>query len=472
MPCSHPTSTPDNPDLIRQLLRQLETQTQLARSAVRGMQRAMKQLEKERAEHQKNEPAFLPTDEDFEDSPEESEEERRTKEAEEKQHFTQAQQKRLDYLRRLFRHYPLCPEDERGSAPDIEAHVLGEDIRELYPLTESMFRVLLRRDFSPEAEQCYLSHNMHRTVYERIVNYYVVAVRHDALTFAEPELLAAAEELENQEKAAAANKALRALAPTSGDFRLQGRADIEEFFNREVVDIVNNHAAYRALGIDFPQSFVLEGPPGCGKTYAVNRLAEHLNWHTNRIDSSAIGSSYVHGTARLIEEKFDEAEKHAPSLLIIDEMDAFMPDRAGCHNSDSHSIEEVAAFLRRLQTAAEKHILVIGMTNRKDVIDPAILRTGRFGAHLTVAMPSCEEVEAVLAHALSTRSHEAFPLRPIAEQLLNRPLSDITHLVDRAAMHTARHHRTSITAADLTAALAQLQALTNTPPRRSMGFAS
>lgn len=466
MPCAQPTSAPDNSALIQQLLQQLDTQTKLARSALRGMQRAMKQLEKERAEQRKNELTL--DDDDFELPSIESEEARRAREEAEKKEFAEAEEKRRQYLLRLYKNFPLCPEDERGESPCIEAYVLEEDIRELYPMTDSLFRALLLRDFCPEIEQCYRSRNMHRMVYERIVSYYKISVRHDALTFQEEELLTAARELELNQQAEQAT----AVHPTAGVFRLQGRCEIEEFFNREIVDIVNNHAAYSALGIDFPQSVLLEGAPGCGKTYAVNRLAEHLGWHTVRIDSTTIGSSYVHGTARLIEEKFDEAEKHAPALIIIDEMDAFMPDRADCRNSDSHTIEEVAAFLRRLQTAAEKHILVIGMTNRKNAIDPALLRTGRFGAHLTVAMPSCEEVEAVLAHALSTRAHDDFPLRPYAEQLLNRPLSDITHAVDRAAMHTARHHRTAITETDLTAAISQLQTLTNPPTHRSMGFAA
>lgn len=464
---SQPSAGTPTPDLVQQLLQQLDTQTKLARAAVRGMQRAMKQLEKERAEHTHS----VLDDDPFSDPeprkhrPLSEEEEAHNRETERRLSEDILRTKR-EYITRLFHFYPEC--EAGGHSPRIEAHLLIEREENLYPMTESFFRALLLRDFPPAMEKAYRRRVLQRNVYESLVDYCEVAVRREILSFQDEELCAKARELEEQEHTAAPD----ALEPTSGPFRLKGRTELEEFINREVVDIVNNHAAYRALGIDFPQSFVLEGPPGCGKTYAVEQLAKHLRWHIVRIDSSTIGSTYVHGTAKRIEKQFEEAEANAPSLVIIDEMDAFMPDRASCGGNDQHLVEEVASFLRRLQAAAEKHVLVVGMTNRKNSIDPALLRTGRFGAHLTVAMPSCEEVEAVLAHALSTRAHDAFPLRPIAEQLLNRPLSDITHLVDRAAMHTARHHRTSITSSDLTAALAQLQATTNTPPRRSMGFAA
>lgn len=281
---------------------------------------------------------------------------------------------------------------------------------------------------------------------------------------------------EVEEKAAAFAEAIkeqsiRTLQPSPGVFRLPGRQELEQFFNDHVVDLVNNHAAYRALGIDFPASFILEGPPGCGKTYAVERLAEHLGWPTHRITSGTIGSTYIHGTAKKIEEVFDSAAKDAPSIVIIDEMDAFMSERPRNDQSGEHRCEEGASFLRCLQDAARKRILVIGMTNLMENIDPAIKRTGRMGTHISVGMPSQVEVEAVLLGELAHRAHEEFAPEPLVRRLLDRPLSDITAAVNTAAMAAARARRTTITAADLHSAITTLDTRCHTPKRRSLGFA-
>lgn len=228
------------------------------------------------------------------------------------------------------------------------------------------------------------------------------------------------------------------------------------------------------MGIGFPKPFILEGAPGCGKTYAVEALAKHLNWYTIHLTASNVGSEMVHKTPKLIEEKFEEAAKHAPAIIIVDEMDAFMPDR-GSKAGDHHAVvEEVSSFLKCLQTAAEKRVLVVGMTNYLRRIDPAILRTGRMGTHLSVGMPDAEEVESVLAYELSKRPHAAFALRPVAEQLLGRPLSDVSFVVEKAARTAVRNGHPQVEYGDVTAAMALLPCIAATPevaPRR-IGFAA
>jgi cell division protease FtsH len=89
-------------------------------------------------------------------------------------------------------------------------------------------------------------------------------------------------------------------------FELAGRPDLERFLNEHVIDIVENHERYKALGIDFPSAIVLHGPPGCGKTFAVERLVAYLGWPLFEIDASSVGSPYIHETSRKVAEVFEK----------------------------------------------------------------------------------------------------------------------------------------------------------------------
>lgn len=91
--------------------------------------------------------------------------------------------------------------------------------------------------------------------------------------------------------------------------------------------IVADEERYAAMGIGFPGGIILEGPTGCGKTYAVERLAEHLGWPSFSIEASSVASPYIHETSRKVAEIFSEAMKAAPAVVIIDEMDAFLASR-------------------------------------------------------------------------------------------------------------------------------------------------
>lgn len=359
------------------------------------------------------------------------------------------------------------PTAKFGDTPRFEEYVEQYEPEGLRNVSAYLFIALLKRDAGENIAQMYMARTLPRFAFSRIVRVYNRAAAEDALNITD-DLRAAAEEIRREIETKAC-----LLAPTAGKFRLRGRAELELFLNEHVVDLVNNHAVYRALGIDFPQPFILEGTPGCGKTFAVERLAEHLGWNLVRITSDSIGSSLVHGTAKKIEEAFAEAVHKAPTLMVIDEMDAFMPNRAAVSEHNTHSKEEVGCFLKLIQTAAEKHVLVVGMTNLLQSIDPAILRTGRMGTHIKVDMPSLTEVEDVLRYALEKRPHEDFALTPYAEQLLNRPLSDVTCAADEAAMHAARERRTTLTEADLAAALQRLQQRSAPKEeRRPIGFAA
>lgn len=216
-------------------------------------------------------------------------------------------------------------------------------------------------------------------------------------------------------------------------FTLPGRTELEQFFNDHIVDIVLHQEQYARMGISFPGATVLYGPPGCGKTFAVEKLAAYLNWPQFIIDSSTIGSSFIHDTSKKIAEIFKAAMEAAPSIIVIDEMEAFLSDRSGSNVTGTHHVEEVAEFLRRIPEATAKGVLVFAMTNLIDSIDPAILRRGRFDHIVEVKMASKEEISLLLQTKMSDLPvDDTVDISFIAGQLAGRPLSDVTFVLREA----------------------------------------
>lgn len=235
-------------------------------------------------------------------------------------------------------------------------------------------------------------------------------------------------------------------------FELPGRPELEDFFNEHVVDIVQNRERYKALGIDFPSAIVLHGPPGCGKTFAVERLVDFLGWPSFQIDASSIASPYIHETSRKVAEVFDKAMENAPSVLVIDEMEAFLADRE--MGSGHHRVEEVAEFLRRIPEATKMGVLIVAMTNRVDMIDPAILRRGRFDHVIKVDYAEEEEILSLLAKLLDTLPTSAdVDVHPLAKDLAGRPLSDVTFVVREGARLAARSGKNRLDQESLLSAL-------------------
>jgi SpoVK/Ycf46/Vps4 family AAA+-type ATPase len=254
-------------------------------------------------------------------------------------------------------------------------------------------------------------------------------------------------------------------------FRLFGRAGLEAFFQEHVIEIVRDKARYKALGIDFPSPTILHGPPGCGKTFAVDRLIEYLGWPSFRIEASTIASPYIHETSRKVSEMFEVAIKSAPSVLVIDEMEAFLAEREGGGGGGHHRVEEVAEFLRRIPEATRNEVLVIGMTNRLDMIDAAIMRRGRFDHVIPLDFPDEDEVGGLLAHLLADLpKSENVDTARLAEALAGRPLSDVAFVVREGARLSARAGAQELGQQYLLAALKATPSRQEAHATRRMGF--
>ncbi|MDD4767081.1 MAG: ATP-binding protein [Desulfotomaculaceae bacterium] len=240
-------------------------------------------------------------------------------------------------------------------------------------------------------------------------------------------------------------------------FSLPGRPYLENLFNENIIDIVVNEEKYKKMGIDFPPAIILHGPPGCGKTFAVDRLVEFMDWPGFPINSGTIGSPYVHDTSRKISSVFDKAIENAPSIIVIDEMESFLTKRDYGLQSGLHHLEEVAEFLRRIPEAAKNKVLVIAMTNMINSIDPAILRRGRFDHIIEVKMPSQKEVSILLTSLLSkVPSAKDLNIKDLSLKLEGRPLSDVAFLLREAGRLAVKHNKEEIDNVALTSAFALL----------------
>ena len=235
-------------------------------------------------------------------------------------------------------------------------------------------------------------------------------------------------------------------------FELAGRPELAAFFNEHIVDIIQHSDRYKALGIEFPSAVILHGPPGCGKTFAVERLVDFLGWPSFQIDASSVASPYIHETSKKVAQVFDTAMENAPSVLVIDEMEAFLADRE--MGSGHHRVEEVAEFLRRIPEAVKSDVLIIAMTNRIEMIDPAIQRRGRFDHLIKVDFASEVEVQALLDKLLSSLPKQVdVDTKPLAKELAGRPLSDVSFVVREGARLAARGGKDRLDQSSLLAAL-------------------
>ena len=238
----------------------------------------------------------------------------------------------------------------------------------------------------------------------------------------------------------------------------------------EIKDFLKDPSRYKALGARIPRGVLLYGPPGTGKTFAVERLVDFLGWPSFQIDASSVASPYIHETSKKVAQVFDKAMENAPSVLVIDEMEAFLADRE--MGSGHHRVEEVAEFLRRIPEAVKNEVLIITMTNRIDMIDPAIQRRGRFDHVIKVDFASEIEVQSLLDKLLSALPKESdVDSKPLAQELAGRPLSDVAFVVREGARLAARSGKDRLEQASL------LAALRTTPAReregsekRSIGF--
>lgn len=213
---------------------------------------------------------------------------------------------------------------------------------------------------------------------------------------------------------------------------IAGMEDLKRILNDDVVGALKDREQYEEYGLEIPNGMLLYGPPGCGKTFMAERFAEEVGLNFRSLKPSDFASIYVHGAQEKIGQLFDEARKEAPSVLFLDELDAILPNREnGLHHSYASEVNE---FLAQMSNCSQDGIFIIGATNRPELIDPAILRTGRMDKVVYVGPPDFAARKAMFQLHLTGRPCEAsIDLDDIAGLTDGRVSSDIKFLVNEAA---------------------------------------
>ena len=215
-----------------------------------------------------------------------------------------------------------------------------------------------------------------------------------------------------------------------------GMDDIKAMLQQRVLFLLKNPDKAKKYKLTPPNGMLLYGPPGCGKTFFAEKFAEEASLNYIFIKASDIGSTYIHGSQGKIAQLFTEAEAKAPSVICFDEFDAMVPKRS---TSESSSLmnPEVNEFLSQMNNCSQRGIFVIGTTNQKDLIDPAVLRTGRMDIHVEICPPDKITRKKMFDLYLKERPCVGINTDVLAEKTEFYSSSDIAFIVNDAALVAA-----------------------------------
>jgi len=225
---------------------------------------------------------------------------------------------------------------------------------------------------------------------------------------------------------------------------IAGMHELKELLQQKVIFVIQNKELSEQYRLTPPNGMLLYGPPGCGKSFFAEKFAEQTQFNFILVKSSDLASIYVHGSQEKIGQLFKQAEKDAPTVLCFDEFDAFVPNRSSA--GSEHISGEVNEFLSQLNNCSKRGIFVVATTNRPDMIDPAVLRTGRLDKHIYVPLPDHDARKEMFAIHIKDRPFEenSIDFDRLSDLTDGYIASDIAYIVNDAAM-TAAFTRSMIT---------------------------
>jgi transitional endoplasmic reticulum ATPase len=224
-----------------------------------------------------------------------------------------------------------------------------------------------------------------------------------------------------------------------------GMSALKELLISDIIQPLLNPEKYQKFKLSIPNGLLLYGPPGCGKTFIVKKLAEELRYHLFEMSPSSVGTPYVHGAVSNIANVFDIARKDSPSIIFIDEIEGLIPKREELGAHADIKKEEINEFLLQLNNAGSDKILVIGATNRPHMIDTAILRSGRMDKRIFVPPPDFDAREEMFRLCLNGRpSDAAIDFQKLATMTEFYVGSDLELIVTEAARDAVAHDKPEI----------------------------
>ena len=221
---------------------------------------------------------------------------------------------------------------------------------------------------------------------------------------------------------------------------------------QEVVDFLHNPGKYTAIGAKLPKGALLVGPPGTGKTLLAKAVAGEANVPFFSLPGSEFVEMFVGVGASRVRDLFEEAKKNAPCIVFIDEIDAIGKSRdsryGGGNDEREQTLNQLLAEMDGFDTS--KGLLILAATNRPEVLDPALLRPGRFDRRIIVDRPDLKgRVEILKVHAKNVMLDETVDLEAIALATSGAVGSDLANMINEAAILAVKNGRRAVSQKDL-----------------------
>ena len=220
---------------------------------------------------------------------------------------------------------------------------------------------------------------------------------------------------------------------------------------QEVVDFLHNPGKYTSVGAKLPKGALLVGPPGTGKTLLAKAVAGEANVPFFSLSGSAFVEMYVGVGASRVRDLFKQAQQMAPCIIFIDEIDAIGKSRdnqLGSNDEREQTLNQLLAEMDGFES--NKGLVLLAATNRPEILDPALLRPGRFDRRIVVEKPDLKgRVDVLKVHSKDVRMDETVDLEAIALATSGAVGSDLANMINEAAINAVKNGRTAVSQSDL-----------------------